>query len=65
MKLPLYLILRIFPLTPNAITNPNTPQTAGYLVGEDGTIKFPVLGNIQAAGLTQKQLENHIIQIVG
>jgi polysaccharide export outer membrane protein len=50
------------PITPNASTNPNSPQTAGYLVGEDGTIKFPVLGDIPAAGLTQKQLENNITQ---
>lgn len=48
------------PITPSAATNPNAPQTAGYLVGEDGTIKFPILGDIQAAGLTQKQLENNI-----
>ena len=50
------------PITPSAVTNPNMPQTAGYLVGDDGTIKFPVLGNIEAAGLTQKQLENAITQ---
>ena len=31
-------------------------------MGDDGTIKFPILGNIQAAGLTQKQLENNITQ---
>ena len=48
------------PITPSGATSPNMPQTAGYLVGDDGTIKFPVLGNIPAAGLTQKQLENNI-----
>lgn len=48
------------PITPSASFTPNMPQTAGYLVGDDGTIKFPVLGNIKAAGLTQKQLENNI-----
>ena len=42
----------------------NMPQTAGYLVGQDGTIKFPILGNIPAAGLTQKQLENNITQML-
>lgn len=47
------------PITP-ASTSSNNYQTAGYLVGEDGTIKFPMLGNIQAAGLTQKELENNI-----
>src|SRR5262245_49337946 len=40
-------------------TNPNGPtpgantqQPMGYLVGSEGSIKFPVLGTIQAAGLT-------------
>jgi polysaccharide export outer membrane protein len=50
------------PMTPNAATTPNMPQTAGYLVSQDGTIKFPILGNIPAAGLTQKQLEKNITQ---
>src|SRR5690242_5251710 len=50
------------PITPNASANLNAPQTAGYLVGEDGNIKFPVLGDIPAAGLTQKQLEINITQ---
>ena len=50
------------PITPNAGNNPNAPQTAGYLVADDGTIKFPILGKIPAAGLTQKQLENNITQ---
>jgi polysaccharide export outer membrane protein len=52
------------PITPNALSGNNTPQTAGYLVGEDGTIKFPILGNIPAAGLTQKRLENNITQLL-
>jgi polysaccharide export outer membrane protein len=52
------------PITPSAAVTPNIPQTAGYLVGEDGTIKFPILGNIQAAGLTQKQLENNITKLL-
>jgi polysaccharide export outer membrane protein len=34
------------------------PQLMGYLVGSDGTIKFPVLGPVKAAGLTKRQLEN-------
>jgi polysaccharide biosynthesis/export protein len=37
-----------------------TPQFAGYLVNQEGAIKFPVLGNIIAAGLTKEQLENEI-----
>ncbi|MEO6731757.1 MAG: polysaccharide biosynthesis/export family protein [Ferruginibacter sp.] len=51
------------PVTPTQATN-NTFQTAGYLVSEDGTIKFPILGNISAAGLSQKQLENTITQLL-
>lgn len=35
-------------------------QTAGYLVGEDGTVRLSQLGEINAEGLTQKQLENNI-----
>lgn len=33
---------------------------SGYLVDEDGYIKFPVLGNIKAAGLTKKALADVI-----
>jgi len=51
------------PASPIASTN-NTSQTAGYLVNQDGFIKFPILGNIPAAGLTQKQLENNITQLL-
>jgi polysaccharide biosynthesis/export protein len=32
-------------------------QVIGYLVGPDGSIKFPVLGIIPAVGLTKRQLE--------
>src|SRR5665647_374308 len=39
-------------------------QTSGYLVSQDGTIKFPLLGNIPAAGLTQKQLEDNITKLL-
>ncbi|MGN6604244.1 MAG: polysaccharide biosynthesis/export family protein [Ginsengibacter sp.] len=52
------------PITPNASTSPNMPQTAGYLVNADGNIKFPVLGDIHAAGLTQKQLEDTITHLL-
>lgn len=51
------------PVTPNA-SSTNMPQTAGYLVSQDGTIKFPVLGDIPAVGLTQKQLENNITNLL-
>jgi len=52
------------PITPSASTTNTTPQTAGYLVSENGTIKFPVLGDISAAGLTQKQLEKNITDLL-
>jgi len=48
------------PITPSASSTNTTPQTAGYLVSDDGNIKFPILGDIPAAGLTQKQLEKNI-----
>jgi polysaccharide export outer membrane protein len=52
------------PVTPNAGTNPSYPQTGGYLVGESGEIKFPVLGSIRAAGLTSAQLEKLITDLL-
>ncbi|HVG41167.1 MAG TPA: polysaccharide biosynthesis/export family protein [Chitinophagaceae bacterium] len=35
-------------------------QASGYLVNQDGFIKFPILGNIKAAGLTKKALTDNI-----
>jgi polysaccharide export outer membrane protein len=35
-------------------------QATGYLVDEDGNIRFPVLGSIPAKGLTKKQLTTNI-----
>lgn len=35
-------------------------QTAGYLVSDAGTIKYTLLGDLQAQGLTTNQLENNI-----
>jgi len=52
------------PITPSSTITPNTPQTAGYLVADDGTIKFPLIGNILAAGLTKKQLEDNITKLL-
>jgi polysaccharide export outer membrane protein len=52
------------PVTPSAAASSNLPQTAGYLVGEDGNIKFPVLGQISAAGFTQKQLQEKITKLL-
>jgi polysaccharide biosynthesis/export protein len=47
--------------SPNVTTTSrNDAQTTGYLVNSDGTIQFPLLGNIQAAGLTKSQLKDNI-----
>ncbi|SHF72941.1 polysaccharide biosynthesis/export family protein [Flavisolibacter ginsengisoli] len=49
------------PVSPNAGGANNTLQQAvGYLVNREGIVKFPILGNIKAAGLTKKELENTI-----
>lgn len=45
-------------------TGAASPQTAGYLVSQNGTIKFPLLGDLQAKGLTQKELENNIYKLL-
>jgi polysaccharide export outer membrane protein len=37
-------------------------QVLGYLVNDEGNLKFPVLGLIKAQGLTKKQLEDEITQ---
>jgi polysaccharide export outer membrane protein len=35
-------------------------EILGYLVGNDGTIQFPILGNVKAEGLTKDQLKENI-----
>jgi len=37
-------------------------QSTGYLVNNDGDIKFPFLGKVKAVGLTEQQLEDTITQ---
>src|SRR5690606_4938621 len=37
---------------------------AGYLVGVDGTIQIPLLGNLKAAGLTKSQLKDNIVNAI-
>ncbi|HEY6899755.1 MAG TPA: polysaccharide biosynthesis/export family protein [Puia sp.] len=51
-------------LPPTSTTSVAGMQQLGYLVGDDGLIKFPVVGNIQAAGLTKRQLEKSIAGIL-
>lgn len=52
------------PITPSSSLSTSSPQTAGYLVNDEGYIKFPILGEVKAAGLTQKQLEANITQML-
>jgi polysaccharide biosynthesis/export protein len=54
----------IFNTPNNSTTTPaaaagsaGTMQSSGYLVKSDGSIQFPILGEIKAAGLTKEQLE--------
>jgi polysaccharide export outer membrane protein len=49
------------PTTTSASANGSTSQNVGYLVNEDGKFKFPVLGSIQAAGLTIKGLTDALV----
>ena len=37
-----------------------TTQSTGYLVNQEGFIQFPILGNINAAGLTKKELKEQL-----
>jgi polysaccharide export outer membrane protein len=55
----------IFNLSTNnassVVTNAGNGQSAsGYLVNSDGTIQLPILGFIQVAGLTSKEVKQHI-----
>jgi polysaccharide export outer membrane protein len=45
----------------SASSTSSISQSIGYLVAQDGNIQFPVLGKIQAAGLTKKQLVDKIV----
>ncbi len=46
-------------LLPAASTGLST-EVLGYLVGSDGNIQFPILGNIKAEGFTKEQLKEVI-----
>ncbi|MEO6220648.1 MAG: polysaccharide biosynthesis/export family protein [Ginsengibacter sp.] len=55
----------IFNTTNNAVSNTgnsssNRNQSMGYMVGTDGLIQLPIIGNLKAAGLTKKQLKDNI-----
>ncbi|MBJ6118235.1 polysaccharide biosynthesis/export family protein [Pontibacter sp. BT310] len=38
----------------------NISQSVGYLVDQEGNIQFPLLGRVKAAGLSKKELRDHI-----
>lgn len=42
----------------------NNSQSSGYLVNSEGFVQLPILGNIQAAGLSKNQLKKNITQLV-
>jgi polysaccharide export outer membrane protein len=46
--------------TQTTATAGNISPSAGYLVSQDGTIEFPALGKIMAAGLTKEKLKEEI-----
>jgi polysaccharide export outer membrane protein len=60
------LSITVSSLNPEASAIFNSPNAAasgapvGYLVNSEGSIQFPVIGNIKAAGYTKNQLKNNI-----
>lgn len=42
----------------------NNAEYSGYLVGSDGYIQMPLLGNVKAAGLTKRELKESITKII-
>ena len=46
--------------TPNTAGSQPGQGVAGYLVNFDGTIQFPMLGSIKAAGFTKEQLKENL-----
>jgi polysaccharide biosynthesis/export protein len=47
-------------VTQNANATSTLSPAAGYLVDQEGNIQFPLLGNIQAAGISKKELSDKI-----
>jgi polysaccharide biosynthesis/export protein len=45
---------------PGNINDGTVTQSAGYLVDQEGNIQFPMLGTLQVAGLTKKELKGLI-----
>lgn len=51
---------RILGSTSENVNNTGTRGVLGYVIRNDGTIDFPILGEIQAAGLTRDELSAYI-----
>ena len=49
------------PIISTTSASGSTSQTTGYLVNREGNILFPVLGNVKAAGLSEKALTDSLI----
>jgi polysaccharide export outer membrane protein len=47
---------------PTGIAAGNISPSSGYLVSQEGTIEFPALGKIMAAGLTKQKLKEEITE---
>lgn len=50
--------------TQGETTAVSSTQLATYLVGQEGTINFPVLGKIEVAGLTKQQLSEKMQEMI-
>lgn len=51
---------RILGQTTENVNVSSNQGASGYIIKADGTIDFPVLGSVQAAGLTRDELSSHI-----
>ena len=49
------------PTATSATATSTITQSIGYLVSQDGSIQFPVLGKVMASGLTKKQLTDKLV----
>lgn len=50
--------------TASADFNSTDNNVKGYLVNNEGTIQLPIIGAVQAAGLTKKQLKENITNLI-
>ena len=48
--------------TQSSSSEGKTTQASGYLIDQEGFIRFPILGRLKAAGMTKKELREKITQ---